>query len=141
PPLGTAYVQWPQYDLLDATTQFQNDALGWSFFQLEAEHLRLRNELQQALAEERSDVGADTQPAPGRPKPAARPLGGQERSDVGADTQPAPGRPKPAARPLGGQERSDVGADTTQRLRLRYDIFVSRLGLVDHERAARIMSG
>ncbi|HEX6703477.1 MAG TPA: ATP-binding protein [Albitalea sp.] len=82
--VGTAYVQWRQYDLLDGTAQFQNDALGWSFFQLEAEHLRLRNDVQEALAE-----------------PAA------------------PAR---------------------QRLQLRYDIFVSRLGLVDHERAARIMS-
>jgi signal transduction histidine kinase/DNA-binding response OmpR family regulator len=81
--LGTAYVQWRQYDLLDGTTQYQNDALGWSFFQLETEHLRLRNEMQQALTE---GVGA----------------------------------PTPA-------------------LQLRYDIFVSRLGLVDHERAAGIM--
>ena len=55
-------------------------------------------------------MGADIQPAPGRPKAAERPLGGQERSDVGADIQPAPGRPKAAERPLGGQERSDVGA-------------------------------
>jgi len=82
--LGAAYVQWRQYDLLDSTTQFQNDALGWSFFQLEAEHLRLRNVMQQAVAE-----------------PASV---------------------------------------TPSRLRLRYDIFVSRLGLVDHERAARIMA-
>jgi signal transduction histidine kinase/DNA-binding response OmpR family regulator len=81
--LGTAYVQWRQYDLLDGTSQYQNDALGWSFFQLETEHLRLRNEMQQAL-----DDGA---------------------------TAPTPA------------------------LQLRYDIFVSRLGLVDHERAARIM--
>ncbi|HJV62575.1 MAG TPA: ATP-binding protein [Albitalea sp.] len=93
--LGTAYVQWRQYDLLDSTTQFQNDALGWSFYQLEAEHLRLRNEMQRALA-------------------------------------PAD------ARAGDGQERSDVGAGNLQ---LRYDIFVSRLGLVDHERAARIMAG
>jgi len=52
--------------------------------------------------------GRATQPAPGRPKAAERPLGGQERSDVGA-TQPAPGRPKAAERSLGGQERSDWG--------------------------------
>ena len=82
--IGAAYVQWRQYQLLDGTAQFQNDALGWSFFQLEAEHLRLRNDLQQAIAE-----------------------------------------PNGAA---------------PQRLQARYDIFVSRLGLVDHERAARIMS-
>jgi signal transduction histidine kinase/CheY-like chemotaxis protein len=88
--LGAAYVQWRQYQLLDSTTQFQNDALGWSFFQLEAEHLRLRNEMQQAVVE-------------------------------------------PAA--------AASGASTPQRLQLRYDIFVSRLGLVDHERAARIMAG
>jgi len=80
---GAAYVQWRQYQLLDGTTQFQNDALGWSFFQLEAEGLRLRNDMHEA--------GAD-------PQGAAR-----------------------------------------ERLQLRYDIFVSRLGLVDHERAARIM--
>jgi two-component system, sensor histidine kinase len=82
--IGTAYVQWRQYELLDGTVQFQNDALGWSFFQLEAEHLRLRNDVQQAIFE---------------------PAG------------PASGR-----------------------LQLRYDIFVSRLGLVDHERAERIMA-
>ena len=29
-------------------------------------------------------------------------------------TQPAPGRPKAAERPLGGQERSDVGADISE---------------------------
>ncbi|MFL6663895.1 MAG: histidine kinase dimerization/phospho-acceptor domain-containing protein, partial [Rhizobacter sp.] len=81
--IGAAYVQWQQYRLLDGTTQFQNDALGWSFFQLEAEHLRLRNEMQQAVA--------------------------------------------------------DPAGPARERLQLRYDIFVSRLGLVDHERAARIM--
>jgi signal transduction histidine kinase/CheY-like chemotaxis protein len=95
--LGTAYVQWRQYDLLDTTTQFQNDALGWSFFQLEAEQLRLRNEMQRTLA-------GPTSP------------------------QPAPSR-----------SGEDVGVDTS-KLQLRYDIFVSRLGLVDHERAARIMA-
>ncbi len=82
--LGAAYVQWRQYQLLDGTTHFQNDALGWSFFQLEAEQLRLRNEMQQAVA--------------------------------------------------------DPTSDAVQKLQLRYDIFVSRLGLVDHERAAGIMS-
>ena len=55
---------------------------------------------------------AGSQPAPGRPKAAEHPLGGQERSDVGAGvSQPTPGRPKAAESPLGGQERSDVGAD------------------------------
>jgi hypothetical protein len=49
--VGAAYVQWRQYRLLDGTTQFQNDALGWSFFQLEAEHLRLRNDMHEAVAE------------------------------------------------------------------------------------------
>jgi signal transduction histidine kinase/CheY-like chemotaxis protein len=82
--VGAAYLQWKQYQLLDGTTQFQNDALGWSFFQLEAEHLRLRSDLQQALA--------------------------------------------------------DPAGPARERLQLRYDIFVSRLGLVDHERAARIMN-
>jgi signal transduction histidine kinase/CheY-like chemotaxis protein len=81
--MAAAYVQWSQYRLLDGTTHFQNDALGWSFFQLEAEHLRLRNDMQLALAEPEGPA--------------------------------------------------------SERLQLRYDIFVSRLGLVDHERAARIM--
>src|SRR5215210_5625719 len=49
--LGAAYVQWRQYRLLDNTTQFQNDGLGWSFSQLETEHLRLRNEMQKSLDE------------------------------------------------------------------------------------------
>ena len=57
--------------------------LGWSFFQLEAEQLRLRNDMQLAVSEPTSEAA--------------------------------------------------------QRLQLRYDIFVSRLGLVDHERAAKIM--
>jgi signal transduction histidine kinase/CheY-like chemotaxis protein/HPt (histidine-containing phosphotransfer) domain-containing protein len=82
--MGAALVQWRQYQLLDGTVQFQNDALGWSFFQLEAEHLRLRNDMH--------EVAAD-----------------------------------------------GVAAGARERLQLRYDIFVSRLGLVDHERAARIM--
>lgn len=81
--VGAAYVQWRQYKLLDTTTQFQNDALGWSFYQLEAEHLRLRNEMQRVLADPREG--------------------------------------------------------DAHQLQLRYDIFVSRIGLVDHERAARIM--
>jgi len=49
--LGAAYVQWRQYELLDGTAQYQNDALGWSFFQLETENLRLRSEIQQAITE------------------------------------------------------------------------------------------
>jgi hypothetical protein len=55
-------------------------------------------------------MGAKPKPAPGRPKAAERPLGGQERSDMGAKPKPASGRPKAAERPLGGQERSDVVA-------------------------------
>jgi signal transduction histidine kinase/CheY-like chemotaxis protein len=81
--LAVAYVQWRQYQLLDNTAQFQNDGLGWSFSQLETEHLRLRNEMQKALDE----------------------------------TQP-------------------FDAASVQ---LRYDIFVSRIGLVDHARAQRMM--
>ncbi len=81
--LAVAYVQWRQYKLLDNTAQFQNDGLGWSFSQLETEHLRLRNEMQKALD----------------------------------DTQPF-----------------DAAA-----VQLRYDIFVSRIGLVDHARAQRMM--
>ena len=81
--LAVAYVQWRQYRLLDNTTQYQNDGLGWSFSQLETEHLRLRNEMQKALDE----------------------------------SQPF-----------------DAAA-----VQLRYDIFVSRIGLVDHARAQRVM--
>ena len=80
---GAVFVQWRQYKLLDRTVHFQNDALGWSFFQLEAEHLRLRNELQIAAVD---------------------------------------------------LEHADLAG-----LQLRYDIFVSRIGLVDHPRAAQIM--
>ncbi len=80
---GAVFVQWRQYTLLDRTQHFQNDALGWSFFQLEAEHLRLRNELQLAAA--------------------------------------------------------DLATADLAGLQLRYDIFVSRIGLVDHERVAQIM--
>jgi len=82
--LATAgYLQWRQYELLDNTTQYQNDALGWSFIQLENEHLRLRNRMQAALAE------------------------------------PTPG--------------------DAESLQTRYEVFVSRIGLIDHERAAAIM--
>ena len=81
--LAVAYVQWRQFKLLDTASHFQNDALGWSFSQLETEQLRLRNQLQLYL-----------------------------------------------------DEPMQNGADKVQ---LRYDIFVSRVGLVDHERAAGIM--
>jgi signal transduction histidine kinase/DNA-binding response OmpR family regulator len=82
--LAVAYVQWRQYQLLDSATHYQNDALGWSFSQLETEQLRLRNQVQATLQ--------------------------------------SPTRPDRDA------------------LQLRYDIFVSRIGLIDHERAARIMA-
>ena len=81
--LAVAYVQWRQYKLLDTAAHFQNDALGWSFSQLETEQLRLTNEMQRYIAD-----------------------------------------------PQHG------GSDKVQ---LRYDIFVSRIGLVDHPRAAGIM--
>jgi two-component system, sensor histidine kinase len=81
--VAVGYVQWRQYKLLDAASHYQNDALGWSFSQLETEQLRLRNQLQQFID--------------------------------------APGQ---------------AGAEDVQ---LRYDIFVSRAGLVDHARAAGIM--
>ena len=48
--LAVAYVQWRQYQLLDSATHYQNDALGWSFSQLETEQLRLRNQVQAGLA-------------------------------------------------------------------------------------------
>ncbi len=79
-----AYVQWRQFKLLDTASHFQNDALGWSFSQLETEQLRLRNEMQSHL--------------------------------------------------------DDPALHGLAAVRLRYDIFVSRVGLVDHERAARIMA-
>ena len=82
--LAVAYVQWRQYELLDSATHFQNDALGWSFSQLETEQLRLRNQMQAGLQ---------------GPQPPDR-----------------------------------------EALQLRYDIFISRIGLVDHERAAHIMA-
>ena len=47
--IAVAYVQWRQYQLLDAASHFQNDALGWSFSQLETEQLRLRNQVQSSL--------------------------------------------------------------------------------------------
>ena len=78
-------VQWRQYRLFDGITQYQNDALGWSFAQLETEQLRLRNQMRDALD------------------------------------------PTLPADPAG--------------LQLRYDIFVSRVGLVDHDRAADAMQG
>ncbi len=81
--LAIGYVQWRQYKLLDAASQYQNDAIGWSFSQLETEQLRLRNQLE-----------------------------------------------------LYQDDPQRYGADKVQ---LRYDIFVSRLGQVDHERAAGIM--
>ena len=83
--LAVAYVQWRQYKLLDTASHFQNDALGWSFSQLETEQLRLHAEMQRFVT----------------------------------DPQHA-------------------DADKVQ---LRYDIFVSRVGLVDHERAAEVMRG
>jgi len=82
--LAIGYVQWRQYKLLDAASHYQNDALGWSFSQLETEQLRLRNQLE-----------------------------------------------------LYQDDPKRFAADSVQ---LRYDIFVSRIGLVDHERAAGIMS-
>ena len=81
--MAVAYVQWRQYKLLDTAAHYQNDALGWSFSQLETEQLRLWNELQRYITD-----------------------------------------------PL------HPGADKVQ---LRYDIFVSRVGLVDQPRAAGIM--
>jgi len=81
--LAVGYVQWRQYKLLDAASHYQNDALGWSFSQLETEQLRLRNQLE-----------------------------------------------------LYQDDPQKHNADSVQ---LRYDIFVSRVGLVDHERAAGIM--
>ena len=76
-------LQWRQYQLLDSTAEYRNDALGWSFLQIETEQLRLRNRVQAAL--------------------------------------------------------SSPAADDREDLQTRYDVFVSRIGLVDHERAAAIM--
>ncbi len=82
--LAIAYVQWRQFKLLDTASHYQNDALGWTFSQLETEQLRLRNEMQSHL--------------------------------------------------------DDPALHGLAAVRLRYDIFVSRVGLVDHDRAARIMA-
>jgi len=81
--LAVAYVQWRQYKLLDTAAHFQNDALGWSFSQLETEQLRLFNEMQRYIVDPQHQGG--------------------------------------------------------DKVQLRYDIFVSRVSLVDHPRAARIM--
>ncbi len=81
---AVGYVQWRQFKLLDSASYYQNDALGWSFSQLETEQLRLRNEIQRHIEE--------------------------------------PASPRPSA------------------IQLRYDIFVSRVGLVDHARVAGIMA-
>jgi len=81
--LAVAYVQWRQYKLLDTAAHFQNDALGWSFSQLETEQLRLANEMQRYIADPQHPGG--------------------------------------------------------DKIQLRYDIFVSRVSLVDHPRAAGIM--
>jgi signal transduction histidine kinase/DNA-binding response OmpR family regulator len=81
--LAVGYVQWRQYKLLDTAAHYQNDALGWSFSQLETEQLRLRNQVQLYTLAPQQYGSAEVQ--------------------------------------------------------LRYDIFVSRLGLVDHARAAGIM--
>ena len=56
--VAVGYVQWRQFKLLDTASSFQNDALGWSFSQLETEQLRLRNELQRSLdARRKSALG------------------------------------------------------------------------------------
>ncbi len=81
--VAVGYVQWRQHKLLGAASNFQSDALGWSFSQLETEQLRLRNQLQLYLDD-----------------------------------------------PAHGAE---------DQVQLRYDIFVSRVSLVDHERAAGMM--
>ena len=82
--MAVGYVQWRQHKLLDSASFFQNDAMGWSFSQLETEQLRLRNEMQSSL--------------------------------------------------------DDPALHGLAAVRLRYDIFVSRIGLVDHVRAAAIMA-
>jgi signal transduction histidine kinase/CheY-like chemotaxis protein/HPt (histidine-containing phosphotransfer) domain-containing protein len=81
--IAVGYVQWRQYRLFDGLSHYQNDALGWSFSQLEIEQLRFRNQVQIAL--------------------------------------------------------DDELALDRELLQRRYDIFVSRVGLVDHERAAEAM--
>ena len=81
--LAMGYVQWRQFKLLDTAATVQHDALGWSFSQLETEHLRLRNQMLLSVG--------------------------------------------------------DLARHPVATLRLRYDIFVSRVGLVDHPRAAGIM--
>jgi signal transduction histidine kinase/DNA-binding response OmpR family regulator len=55
--LATGYVQWRQMELLDSTAPLQDDALGWSFFELETEHLRWRNDLLRAVADPAGGAG------------------------------------------------------------------------------------
>jgi two-component system, sensor histidine kinase len=81
--LAIGYVQSQQYKLLSSASQYQNDALGWSFSQLETEQLRLLYQLQRYV--------------------------------------------------------HDSTARDAEQVQLRYDIFVSRIGLVDHPRAANFM--
>jgi two-component system, sensor histidine kinase len=81
--LAIGYVQWRQYKLLDSAAQYQNDALGWSFSQLESEQLRLRNQLHLYL--------------------------------------------------------SDPQRQNLENTQVRFEIFVSRAGLVDQKHAAIVM--
>ncbi|MBB4841809.1 signal transduction histidine kinase/ActR/RegA family two-component response regulator [Paucibacter oligotrophus] len=46
---GVALLQHRQTELLNATNRYEEDYLAWSLFQLEAEYLKLRLALQQAL--------------------------------------------------------------------------------------------
>ena len=47
--------------------------------------------------------------APGRPKQAQHPLGGQAQRAVGANMNSAPGRPKQARTPSGGRRDAPWG--------------------------------
>jgi hypothetical protein len=81
---GALSMQWRQYRLPDADAPHPDDAFVAGFFQLQVEHLLLRDAWREAIA---------------TPRPAAG-----------------------------------------EALQLRYDVFVSRLGRVDDERAAAVMA-
>jgi signal transduction histidine kinase len=50
-------VEWRQFDLLNKAARYADENIVWSFFQVEVEHLALRDALRQAI--ETPDVDAD----------------------------------------------------------------------------------
>jgi hypothetical protein len=81
--VAVGFLQARQYQLLNATRQYQDDYLVWSLFQFESEYLKLQNQLGEQL------------------------------------------------------RRGGDGSAAAQR----YEIFVSRLGLIESEHAAQVLIG